>query len=76
MHICFFSDDILIPSHPFWRNDDDAETDFLQTIYDGEAGPKHFTVDAVLCSLEDVSVGGTCVIECGEEHLGRRFQVR
>jgi hypothetical protein len=55
-----------------WRN-----ADFLQTIYDAEVGPgpRRFTVDAVLRSLEDVSVAGTCVIECGERHLGRRFSL-
>ena len=51
----------------------------MQTIYDDDAevspGPRRFTVDAVLNSLEDVSVAETCVIECGEMHLGRRFLV-
>jgi hypothetical protein len=64
----------ILISSLLWRNDD-AESDFLQTIYDAEVGPKRFTIDAVLCSLEDVSVAGACVIECGEEHLGRRFQL-
>lgn len=45
---------------------------FLQTIYEAEG---RFTVDAVLRSLEDVSIAGACVIECGEEHLGRRFRL-
>ncbi len=58
-----------------WRNDAEAAEDFLQTIYDAEVGPRRFTVDAVLRSLEDVSVAGACVIECGEQHLGRRFQL-
>ena len=57
-----------------WRTDD-ADADFLETIYDAEVGPKHFTVDAVLRSLEGVSAAGACVIECGERHLGRRFRV-
>ena len=60
---------------------DDRNTDFLQTIYDDDAevgpgpGPRRFTVDSVLHSLEDVSVAETCVIECGDLHLGRRFLV-
>ena len=47
-------------------DDDDAEV---------SPGPRRFTVDAVLHSLEVVSVAETCVIECGELHLGRRFLV-
>ena len=58
---------------------DDRNTDFLHMIYDDDAevgpGPRRFTVDSVLHSLEDVSVAETCVIECGELHLGRRFLV-
>jgi hypothetical protein len=56
--------DCLFP----WRN-----ANFLQTIYDADVGPRRFTVDEVLCSLEDVPVAETCVIECGERHLGRKF---
>ncbi|KAH9055733.1 hypothetical protein EDB87DRAFT_1638650 [Lactarius vividus] len=52
-----------------------GEDDFLQTIYEAEVGTRRFTVDAVLRSLEDVSIAGACVIECGEEHLGRRFRL-
>ncbi|KAH8995108.1 hypothetical protein EDB86DRAFT_3102824 [Lactarius hatsudake] len=52
-----------------------GEDDFLHTIYEAEVGPGRFTVDAVLRSLEDVSIAGACVIECGEEHLGRRFRL-
>ncbi|KAI9440870.1 hypothetical protein H4582DRAFT_1939836 [Lactarius indigo] len=54
-----------------------GEDDFLRTIYETAevVGPRRFTVDAVLRSLEGVSIAGACVIECGEEHLGRRFRL-
>lgn len=52
----------------------DARPDFLRTMYSAK-GQTRFKADAVLCSLKDLSVVGTCVFKCGERHLGEEFRL-